>query len=186
MEIYVIRHTTPDVAKGICYGQTDLKVAATFWDEVKTIHAQIPLSEIDKVISSPLQRCLKLANTFDSPIHIEARLQEVNFGDWEMKAWNEIPANMLDPWMKDFVNVAPPNGESYVVVQQRVLACFKEILQLPAKKIVICTHATPIRILLSSLQQMALKDSFQNKVAYGQVFKIGYLHQKLEWLPDYI
>jgi len=34
MEIYLIRHTTPDVAKGICYGQTDLDVANTFEEEV--------------------------------------------------------------------------------------------------------------------------------------------------------
>ena len=30
MKIYLIRHTQPDVEKGICYGSSDLDVAATF------------------------------------------------------------------------------------------------------------------------------------------------------------
>ena len=33
MEIYLVRHTTPDVAKGICYGQADIDVTATFLAE---------------------------------------------------------------------------------------------------------------------------------------------------------
>ena len=30
MEIFLIRHTTPKIEKGICYGQTDLDITTTF------------------------------------------------------------------------------------------------------------------------------------------------------------
>lgn len=37
MKIYLIRHTTPHIEKGICYGQTDLDVAETFNNEAEII-----------------------------------------------------------------------------------------------------------------------------------------------------
>ena len=60
MEIYLIRHTTPLVAKGVCYGQSDLDVTETFIPEADIIKAHLP-SNIQQVYSSPLQRCTKLA-----------------------------------------------------------------------------------------------------------------------------
>ena len=53
MEIYLIRHTTPDVAKGICYGQTDLALTATFPEEAEHVLKQLP-PDLDVVYSSPL------------------------------------------------------------------------------------------------------------------------------------
>ena len=38
---------------------------------------------------------------------------EMNFGDWEMKNWDDIPLEELNPWMQDFVNVRVSNGESF-------------------------------------------------------------------------
>ena len=37
MEIYLVRHTTPAIEKGVCYGQTDLNVAETFEEEVELV-----------------------------------------------------------------------------------------------------------------------------------------------------
>ena len=37
MEIYLIRHTTPKIEKGICYGQADLNVADSFEEEINVI-----------------------------------------------------------------------------------------------------------------------------------------------------
>ena len=42
------------------------------------------------------------------------RLMEMNFGDWEMKNWNDIPPEQLNPWMEDFVNIRASNGESFI------------------------------------------------------------------------
>ncbi|UZO80777.1 alpha-ribazole phosphatase [Aquimarina sp. ERC-38] len=179
MEIHLIRHTTPDIQKGICYGQSDIGVAATFSSEVKEIQKQIPLDASTVIYSSPLQRCMQLANSFGLPVIQDSRLREVNFGTWELQAWDAIPQNEMEPWMKNFVSVAPPSGESYEAVQKRVLASFTEILQSSSKSVIICTHASPLRIILSNLKEIPLKDSFSLTVAYGQVFKIQYADKKL-------
>ncbi|TMU56893.1 alpha-ribazole phosphatase [Flagellimonas algicola] len=174
MEIYLIRHTTPDIEKGICYGQSDIDVTTTFETEVKQIHSIIGKTDASKIYSSPLQRCMKLAKTFGSPVHYMDHLKELDFGDWELKPWNEIPPSELNPWMENFVHIAPPNGESYQTLQQRAISCFNMIMAEIAQSSILITHAGTIRALLAHLLGIALKDSFQIKLKYGQVIKLQY------------
>ena len=60
MEIYLIRHTAPDIEKGICYGQTDLELAHTFSVEAREVLKQLP-NQFDAVYTSPLKRYKQLA-----------------------------------------------------------------------------------------------------------------------------
>lgn len=169
MEIYLVRHTTPNIEKGICYGQSDIGITDSFSSEVKNIHQKIPLSKISKVYSSPLQRCRLLAETFEKEIAIDDRLKELNFGDWELKPWDSIHSRELDPWMNDFVNVTVPNGESYIMLQKRMVEFFNSLdINSDAKNIIV-SHAGPIRALLAYLRHIELKDSFDIKIAYGEV-----------------
>lgn len=173
MEIYLIRHTTPDISKGVCYGQLDIGVTDSFEKEAKKIREQVPLSEIDMIYSSPLLRCFTLAKTFQKSIATDLRLKELNFGNWENQAWDHIPQKELTPWMEDFVNVAVPNGESYIQLQQRIINFYREIKsQTLHKKIVIITHAGPMRALLAYIRKIDLKDSFDIKIGYGEVIKL--------------
>ncbi len=172
MEIYLVRHTTPNIEKGICYGQSDLGITDSFPSEVKKIHDQIPVDEISRVYSSPLQRCKLLAKTFNKEVIYDDRLKELNFGDWELKPWDAIHSKELDPWMNDFVDIQVPNGESYAMLQQRILNFYTTLDHIAGEKIVIVTHAGPIRALLSNIRKIHLKDSFTIQVAYGEVITI--------------
>ncbi|WP_108802547.1 alpha-ribazole phosphatase [Aquimarina sp. Aq107] len=172
MEIYLVRHTTPDIQKGICYGQSDLDITDTFKSEVIKIHKQIPSKEISKIYSSPLKRCKVLAETFHIETIFDNRLQELNFGDWELKNWDDIPQDELNPWMEDFVNVKVPNGESYIMLQQRMIQFYQSLDHASDKKIIIVAHAGAIRALLAHIRQIDLKDSFKIKINYGDVIKI--------------
>ncbi len=49
---------------------------------------------------------------------------ELACGEWEGIHWDAIPAEVIDSWMKDFVNVCIPGGESYVQMHKRVTECF--------------------------------------------------------------
>ncbi|GAA3598665.1 alpha-ribazole phosphatase [Flavivirga amylovorans] len=173
MEIYIIRHTTPNIEKGICYGQSDLDLADSFPEELKTIKQQIPDSKAYHIKSSPLKRCALLANHLGSHVLFDDRLKELDFGDWEMKAWNDISEEALNPWMKDFVNTKVPNGESYVDLASRVNNFFEDIIQSHDEKdLVIVSHAGPIRAFLSSVLDIPLEKSFHIKIQYGDVFHL--------------
>ena len=174
MEIYLIRHTTPKVEKGICYGQADLDITETFLEEVEAIKPHLPADGV-KVYSSPLQRCKKLADAlFDGlEIDIHDDLMELNCGQWELLPWNDIPKEEIQPWMDDFVNVPVPNGESYVDLHDRVVNRFNEILA-KQESAVIVAHGGVLRSILSYITSTPLKESFDAfTLHYGCVVKIN-------------
>lgn len=173
MEIYLIRHTTPDIEKGICYGQSDLDLVKNYNDEFDAVKSKIQNFKNYKVVSSPLKRCALLAKSFIEYVSYDDRLKELNFGDWELKAWNDIPEKELNPWMTDFVNVTIPNGESYTQLASRVNSFFEELLNSKGNQnLIIVTHAGPIRAFLSKLLEIPLKESFNIKINYGDVFQL--------------
>ncbi|MEM9897222.1 MAG: alpha-ribazole phosphatase [Bacteroidota bacterium] len=172
MVVYLIRHTTPNISKEICYGQSDIALAKSFHEEVQVILPQLP-DKVDEVYTSPLSRCLQLAEIIPHKMLKEVpQLQEMNFGEWEMKQWNDIPEDELNPWMENFVNEQVPNGESMQLVADRVIGWYSG-LQFDGKKVAIVTHAGPLRILLSHINQTPLEEAFQRyKVEYGEVIVI--------------
>ncbi len=172
MEIYLIRHTTPKVEKGICYGQTDLDLAESYSEEFNTIHETLPKGNY-KVYSSPLKRCDVLAKTYSDTITYDDRLKELNFGDWEMQPWDNIPKQDIEPWMEDFVNIIVPNGESYTQLSKRVNDFFSSLIEKNEhQNSIITTHSGVIRAYLAKLLGIPLKDSFNMTINYGDVFKL--------------
>ncbi len=173
MEIYLIRHTTPNVAKGICYGQTDLDITESFEEEVASIRPYLP-ENIASVYSSPLQRCRKLAEALfpQKNIVLQKDLMELNCGTWEMQVWNEIPKEEMRPWLDDFINIVVPEGESYLQMHDRVINQFQQIAQ-ESKPAVIVAHGGVLRSILAHITHTPLKESFDVfSCHYGCVVKL--------------
>ncbi|UII25897.1 alpha-ribazole phosphatase [Fulvivirga maritima] len=172
MEVYFIRHTTPQVAKGICYGQSDLDITDSFEAECRQLKPQLP-EKFDTVYSSPLKRCTILAQQLTSQVITDDRLKEMNFGDWEMKKWDEIPNEPLDYWMEHFVTAKTPNGESMEGLHARVKEWWQSIQVNDSKqKIAVVTHAGVIRIMHAHLNNIPLNKAFENfNIGYGEVWK---------------
>ncbi|OIR01305.1 putative phosphoserine phosphatase 2 [mine drainage metagenome] len=189
MEIYLIRHTTPAVETGTCYGQSDIDVAATFQQEAIAIKEHIP-GTIQQVYCSPLQRCSKLAGFLFPSHNIQwnDNLKEINCGDWEMQKWNDIPKEESNKWMVDFVRTPFPNGENYLQLHQRVTTLFGVVHQTQQSSAII-THGGVIRSILSYITQTALQNSFNAFVLhYGCVVQLiksadGFQYKMLHNLP---
>ncbi len=114
MDIYLIRHTQTATDPGLCYGQSDVALADSFEDELAKLHDKLPEFDEDcKVFSSPLTRCLQLAETFSDAVTTDPRLQELDFGDWEGQRFDDIEPVILQQWMDDFVSVAPPKWRKF-------------------------------------------------------------------------
>jgi alpha-ribazole phosphatase len=173
--IYLVRHTTPAVPRGICYGQTDLDVTETFRAETEVIRQHLP-ARIVSVYSSPLKRCAMLAKELfpDRPLYLRDELMEIHCGQWEMRAWDELPKEDVDPWMTDFVQVRIPGGESYHDLHQRVTDCWNNISGEPASgDKAIVAHGGVIRSILCGISATPLIDSFKTfSLHYGCVIRI--------------
>ena len=176
MEVYLVRHTETVCEKGICYGQSNVGIRTPYDSVFEAIVNQLPQEAV--LYSSPLQRCKILAqhileNTQIVSVIEDARLMEMNFGDWELKNWNDIPREVLDPWMENFVTVAVPNGESFVDLDNRVQEFLENVTsQAPTIPIIIVAHSGVIRSILCKINAIPLQDAFKTQLDYGVVFKI--------------
>ncbi|PZX92833.1 alpha-ribazole phosphatase [Flavobacterium aquariorum] len=176
MEVYLVRHTETVCEKGICYGQSDVGIREPYDTVFESILNQLPSDAI--LYSSPLQRCVILANHIKENTKIESiiedtRLMEMNFGDWELKRWDAIPREVLDPWMEDFVTVNVPNGESFVDLDYRVQEFLdNEISETHLKPIIIVAHSGIIRSILCKINNLPLQEAFNAPLDYGVVIKL--------------
>lgn len=172
MEIHLIRHIAVQGMEGVCYGQSDVDLA----DDYLTTFGNIEIDPCyDQVLSSPLKRCTLLADYIQQKYETDTRLKEVNFGIWELKKWDDINRDEFDLWHHDYVNTAPPQGESLASMQQRVLELLAELKnQHPMGKVLLITHAGVIRIIVSHIMNIPLSDMFSIKVGFGELKKIQF------------
>ncbi|MBK3519269.1 alpha-ribazole phosphatase [Carboxylicivirga marina] len=174
MEIWLIRHTTPNIDKGICYGQLNLDVADSFNDEVEHIKLLLSNNSFDKVFTSPLLRCTALAKRLfpSEDIHFEEQIKEINFGDWEGQKWDEINKQQLNVWSHDFLQQSPPNGENFSALLERALNFNNTLANSNLDKAAIVTHSGIIRAFLMEYLEIPATKIFNLELSYGAIIKI--------------
>ncbi|MFY7930602.1 MAG: alpha-ribazole phosphatase family protein [Oligoflexus sp.] len=176
--LHLIRHTKPDVLPGLCYGHLDVPLLASYPRALADVRDQLPDLEPVRVYSSPSQRCLRLANDLNAgPVCVVEALRELNFGSWEGKLWSQIPREESDPWSEDFVNRAPPGGESFRSLHDRVLDFLGGLQWDDAHDILCITHSGVIRAIVCAWNSRHLGEAFDFEVAFGQVVTLP-LEQK--------
>lgn len=175
MDIYLIRHTKVKVDNGICYGQSDVDVADTFENEVKKLKEKCHFSPKMVFYTSPLKRCLLLAEKLSStPPIIDDRLLEISFGDWELKKWDLIDRSELEEWTNNFIMTKIPNGESYFDLYKRSCKFFDDLVKKDHKNVVIISHSGVIRSIITYILKIPLEKSFIIQIDYGKMSKIKY------------
>lgn len=173
MIIHLIRHTTPDIKTGICYGQTDLPLADSFEQESDVILSKL-LDRYDAVYTSPLQRCALLAAKLDSSNLInDDRLMEYNFGDWELKPWNDFKSEASQNWMNNFIDQAAPNGDSMLSMQARVIELWTDLVKSKHQRVAIVTHSGVQRLIHGHVLDTPLTHLFRLQLAFGAILEIN-------------
>lgn len=178
MRLYLIRHPQPEVAAGICYGSTDLPVSEQ--ENQRALAALAALPPDASLYASPLRRCsefaalLAAARGFADVIH-DARLAEMDFGAWEMRAWNDIPRTEIDAWAADPAGYCPAGGESVTRMAQRVRAFVADLHGLKLEQAVVVCHAGTIRLLLADQLNLSPAETARHaartphRIAYGEM-----------------
>ncbi|SDI14908.1 alpha-ribazole phosphatase family protein [Chryseobacterium jejuense] len=166
MEIHLIRHTAVDNPGNLCYGFAEIPLRKEYPDDFKSLNLD---NDFDLVISSPAQRCCLLAEHFKLNYSTDERLREMNFGNWELEKWTEIPEEEINPWYKDFIHVKASGGENLLEMQTRVLSFWNElVIKKDREKILIIAHAGVIRLILQQILQFPLENMFNIQIDYGK------------------
>ena len=179
MELYLIRHPAVACASGTCYGQTDVPLADGFEDQIEHLRRQLPDLAAFQVYSSPLSRCLTLAEALSfHQVHQNPDLMELNFGQWENRPWNDLPVDQVQAWSEDILHKAPPEGETTQMLIDRGTRFINRLFEQDQDTIVF-THTGWIRAVLSHLLQMPVDMAFRLHIDFCGVTRIK---KKNKWL----
>ena len=175
MKFFFLRHTSLDVAQDVFYGQTDLDVSSSFETELKKIKLKLQdeniLLDKLKVFSSPLKRCVKLANSLTNKIILDERIMELNLGDWEMKPKQSIESKLIKEWEDNMMTFKIPNGETNQDFLNRLKKFLDQIL-IVNEDVFIVAHAGSINGMLSLLTGQSFDKLLKNyweKLSHGSL-----------------
>lgn len=171
MQLWLIRHPRPAVAAGICYGATDLALAEPVAPRAAELALRLPAAP---VFTSPLRRCREFAEALaaraGAPLQVTPELREMDFGAWEMQAWEALQRAELDAWAADPLGFRGHGGEAVAALMARTQAFVAALPPLPA--VVVVTHAGIMKCLLGHLLGLSREAWFDLHFDYGRVTRI--------------
>ncbi|HEU5392947.1 MAG TPA: histidine phosphatase family protein [Streptosporangiaceae bacterium] len=154
----LLRHgQTPMSVQKRYAGRTDVPLTDAGLAQAVAAAKRLAPAGIDVIAASPLQRTVQTAEQVAAvtglPVVTEDGFRETDFGAWEGLTFAEVrerwPSEMT-AWLAD-PEVAPPGGESFAAVSERVTAALRRVLAGRAgQRILIVSHVTPIKTLVAA------------------------------------
>lgn len=171
--VVLLRHTALSQATGICYGRSDLPLAATSAEDIAAVLAMLPA--VDRIVSSPATRCRKLAEAAQRAqrgsrvtLTYDERWFELDFGRWEARPWDDVPRADLDAWAADTWNVAPGGGENAKALYARVASALDDLRKDGgAGRTLVVAHAGSLRAANVLLRGLGFEQHFSLQAAPG-------------------
>lgn len=133
-------------------GKEDAHRVAKALKEIGNSGQYAYLNPPSAIISSPIQRTVDTANIIANELRLAVTLEEdvaeISFGDWDGHTNEEVSKAWPEQWeaWRGSWTVAPPNGESLVEFDARVMRARKRITQDHAgQTVIVVAHVMPIR-----------------------------------------
>ena len=150
MNLWLVRHARVDLAPGLCYGATDVPADPVHTREsADALDSRLPRGARWRV--SGLARAQQLAvalrerrRDLAAPA-VDDRLNEMDFGNWELQRWDSIPRGAFDAWIADFAHHRFGGAESTQQVIDRVAAVLDDTRRGGDEEAVWVCHAGVIR-----------------------------------------
>lgn len=157
------------VKPGVCYGRLDVVLAPNCEDQLAAMRARLLGFAAEVLWSSPAVRCRRTAIALECGLQmiVDDRLLEMDFGEWEGRAWDDVPRDLLDRWAADPAGFAAPGGESGNKLLARVTSFCRDI-QASGRDCVIVSHGGPLKLLRAMLAGNTV-DFFAAPPAIGSV-----------------
>jgi ribonuclease H / adenosylcobalamin/alpha-ribazole phosphatase len=154
----LLRHgQTPMSVQKRYAGVTDAPLTDTGVQQAAAAAKRLAQAGIGAIVSSPLRRTVRTAEEVSAvtgvPVVTDDGFRETDFGAWEGLTFAEVrerwPSEMT-AWLAD-PSVAPPGGESFAQVSERVTAALHRVLaERAGRTVLIVSHVTPIKTLVAA------------------------------------
>ncbi|MCT4700709.1 adenosylcobalamin/alpha-ribazole phosphatase [Enterobacteriaceae bacterium H20N1] len=164
MKLWLVRHgQTRANLDGVYSGISETALTELGVNQALAVGQMLRGVAFDKVLCSELGRAQHTTRLIlqqrDIPAIAEPRLNEMNFGDWEMRHHNDLQrddAENYAAWCSDWQNVIPTNGEGFQRFVQRVSE-FSDAIKTSQDKdgnILIVSHQGVLSLLIATLLNM--------------------------------
>ncbi len=179
-------------------GSTDVPLTESGWQQMESSLAGVRVNgegvPWQKIISSPLQRCLRFAESKASalgiPLRIETAFREMHFGDWEGRSLTEVWQSDTDTVKRFYTDpgdCSPPNGESMSEVKERLIPAWEAMLtEHRGEHILLVQHGGTIRVLLSWLLQMPFAAVTRLEIPYAGLSRVRVFDDGKRQLPTLV
>ncbi|MDP2774003.1 MAG: bifunctional RNase H/acid phosphatase, partial [Nocardioides sp.] len=143
-----------------------------------------PIAErVDTVIASPVRRTREsaeiVAEVLGRALVEEAGFAEMEFGAWDGMTFGEVAKAYpegLDAWLGS-LDVPPDGGESFRVVEKRVLEGLQRVLDAYAgRTVVVVSHVTPIKTLVAHAVNAPLDSVFRMELSPASVTVVSFFN----------
>jgi alpha-ribazole phosphatase len=159
MRLLLVRHgQTAWNAGGRFMGQMDVPLDETGQAQVLAVSRRLADERPAIIYTSGLKRAQQTALAIQSAMNThpevkaDARLNEMHFGDWQGKTYAELMENdpvALARWESDRLDGAPPNGESFQMLANRVRAAYQAICsEHPDQTVLVAGHGGSLQVLI--------------------------------------
>jgi len=175
MRIYLVRHASHDlIGQMLCGRSVDPEINEDGRRQARALADSLSKEPIDLVHTSPRRRARETARTIADligcPCEVTPALDEIHLGDWEGRSFEALAADSRwHSWNTHRGSATPPDGESMVHLQRRVLSHLEKLARLPIRGAVLVSHAEPIRAVLMHFRGIALDDFHQVDVAAASI-----------------
>jgi broad specificity phosphatase PhoE len=156
--LVLVRHLDADESlRGRVYGALDVPLSSAGERRAGLLARALADLPLAAVYSSPLQRAFATAKLLAArrglvPV-VHEGLREIDFGELEGRAYEEIEASWNDlfrSWVREPSRTAFPGGESFAELRSRALAAVDEIRTLHAgAAVAIVAHGGVARAILA-------------------------------------
>lgn len=165
-KIFLIRHGETEWNKtGRLQGNSDTRLSPEGIRQAQLMAVHVPFTHIDAVYASDLVRAVDtakiLAAKFNLPVTTMPGLRETNFGDWEGRIISELLEESPDEFGNFFIKpdkVKPPDGETFLECQARVMNALDEIIaDHDGQCIIVVCHGAAIRLMLCAALEIRIR-----------------------------
>lgn len=170
LRIFLVRHGQVASNREMRYvGQRDEALTELGREQARAVGEALAVVPIEAVISSPLVRAhwtaQQIAAAHGLEVEAEERIQEQSFGAWDGLSRDEVlerDPEILAEWERRD-DVLPPDGESQIQMQARVLEVVRELADKAEasagdepRVIALVSHVGPIKAILSAALDIGL------------------------------
>jgi alpha-ribazole phosphatase len=150
MKLWLLRHARVELEPGLCYGASDVPANGELTQQAGQAAAALLPPGLPVWVSG-LGRAQQLARALShlrpdlGAAVVDTRLNEMDFGRWELQPWDAMPRAAFDVWMADFAHHRFGGAESTQELIDRVADALEDLRQRALGDAVWVTHAGVIR-----------------------------------------